>query len=150
LGFLAGLWGLILEAFGRHLGPLRAVSGGLGGEASRTPLKASRMHPRSVQEAFQRPQTTSNYCRCYVLCFHRGQAECAKRLNMYRKVRIPYFIPYSSICNTERINFLSLRRTLTPKARTSATRIVSNGTSGDPSLGGFERLSTRYPNINYM
>ena len=77
LGPLGGLWGLILEAFGRHLGPLGAVLGRTRGrprdflraswpprrprcpqepqrrlpEASQTPPEASQRHPGDVQEA---------------------------------------------------------------------------------------------------
>ena len=38
--------------------------------------EAPQKRPRSLPEA-----PDSRHCRCYVLCFHQGQAECAKRLN---------------------------------------------------------------------
>jgi hypothetical protein len=52
----------------------------------------SRRHPRGVQEAFQRPQTVDRHCRCYVLCFHQGQAECAKLLNTSIDILICVYI----------------------------------------------------------
>ena len=106
LGPLGGLWGLLSEALGGHLGPLGLVLGGLRGrpwdflraswpprrprcpqgpqrrlpEASQTLPEASQRHPRRRPGGLQEAPD-ARHCRCYVLCFHQGQAECAKRLN---------------------------------------------------------------------
>ena len=106
LGPLGDLWGLFWEAFGGHLGSLGVVLEEVWGrprdflraswpprrprcpqdppkclpDASRTPPEASQRHPQRRPGGLQEAPDT-RHCRCYVLCFHQGQAECAKRLN---------------------------------------------------------------------
>ena len=49
-------------------------------DASQTTPEASQRHPQRHPGGLQEASDT-RHCRDYVLCFHQGQAECAKRLN---------------------------------------------------------------------
>ena len=72
-GFLEGF--LVAKAPKMPPRPPKTPPGGLPNTPRGLP-EAPQRRPRGLPEA-----PDSRHCRCYVLCFHQGQAECAKRLN---------------------------------------------------------------------
>ena len=74
---------------------MRILEGFLAAKAPKMPPRAPKTPPGSLPEnprgSLEAPQKTpeapfpeapdTRHCRCYVLCFHQGQAERAKRLN---------------------------------------------------------------------
>ena len=95
---LGGLWGPSGASWGRLGGDFGAslgiLEGFLGALAPKMPPRAPKTPPGGLPDTpgglpeapLRRPRglpeaPETGHCRCHVLCFHQGQAECAKRSN---------------------------------------------------------------------